>query len=96
MIAISNSLTKRISRDFSYLSASWPDVAENSMNGRMNTAPIRLTIMPASIGEPARRLERDEHDERVLEDVVVGGAEELRPEERREAALAKQRELARR
>ena len=88
MMAISNSLTKRISRDFSYLSASWPAVAENSMNGTMKTAPIRLTIMPASIVVARRRLERHEHDERVLEDVVVGGAEELRPEERREATLA--------
>ena len=95
MIAISSSLIQRIIRDFSYLSASWPDVAENSMNGRMKTAPIRLTIMPAVDRRVARGLERDEHDERVLEDVVVGRAEKLRPEERREAALAEQRELAR-
>ncbi len=33
------------------------------------------------------RVVRDEDDERVLVDVVVGGAQELRPEERREAAL---------
>ncbi len=33
MIAISNSLMKRMSRDFSYLSASWPAVAESSTNG---------------------------------------------------------------
>ena len=42
-----------------------------------------------------RGLERDEHDKRILEDVVVGRTEKLRPEERREAALAEQRELAR-
>ena len=34
---------KRISRDFSYLSASWPAVAENSTNGAMNTAAAMLT-----------------------------------------------------
>jgi hypothetical protein len=34
------------------------------------------------------------HGERTLEQVVVGGAEELRPEEGREAALRQQRELA--
>ena len=49
MIAISNSLMRRISADFSYLSAIWPAVAENSMNGTMKMAPIRLTIIPASI-----------------------------------------------
>ena len=43
MIAISNSLIQRISRDFSYLSASCPAVAENSTKGAMNTAPARLT-----------------------------------------------------
>ena len=35
------------------------------------------------------------HRERELEQVVVAGAEELGPEERREAALAEQRELVR-
>ena len=43
MIAISKSLIQRMSRDFSNLSASWPAVAENSMNGAMKTAPARLT-----------------------------------------------------
>ncbi len=43
MIAISASLIQRIRPDFSYLSASCPDVAENSTNGAMNTAPARLT-----------------------------------------------------
>ena len=48
MMAISRILIQRISRDFSYLSASWPAVAENSMNGAMNTAPARLTSALAS------------------------------------------------
>jgi hypothetical protein len=48
MIAISNSLMNRINADFSYLSASWPAVAENSMKGTIKIAPIKLTIMPAS------------------------------------------------
>ena len=43
MIAISNSLTKRITRDFSYLSASWPAVAEKSMKGAIKTAAAMLT-----------------------------------------------------
>jgi hypothetical protein len=43
MIAISNTLMNRIKRDFSYLSAIWPAVAENSMNGAMNTAAATLT-----------------------------------------------------
>ena len=33
MIAISRFLTKRISAALSYLSASWPALAENSTNG---------------------------------------------------------------
>ena len=48
MIAISKSLIQRISRDFSNLSASWPDVAERSTNGAMKTAPARLTSVLAS------------------------------------------------
>jgi hypothetical protein len=38
-------------------------------------------------------LERDEDDQRVLVDVVVAGAEELGPEERRETAFAQELEL---
>ena len=48
MIAISRSLTCRMSRDFSYLSASCPAVAESSTNGAMNTAPARFTSVFAS------------------------------------------------
>ncbi len=43
MIAISNSLIQRISRDFSYLSASWPEAADSSTNGAMKIAPARFT-----------------------------------------------------
>ena len=38
---------RHASRDFSSLSASWPLVAENSMNGRMNSAPITRPAMPS-------------------------------------------------
>ena len=41
-----------------------------------------------------RALVRDQDDQRVLEEVVVEGAEKLRPEEPREAAGAQQPELA--
>ncbi|KAF1056993.1 MAG: hypothetical protein GAK39_06469 [Variovorax sp.] len=40
MITISRFLTKRIIFVLSNLSVSWPAVAENSRNGRMNSAPI--------------------------------------------------------
>ncbi len=36
--AISNSLTQRMMRAFSCFSASWPALAENRKNGRMNSA----------------------------------------------------------
>ena len=94
MIAISRFLTKRISRVLSYLSASWPLVAENSRNGRMNSAPI--TRPGQRRRQPAQlQLVGHHHGERELEQVVVAGAEELGPEERREAALAQQGELVR-
>ncbi len=47
MMAISRFFTKRMMRVFSYLSVSCPAVAENSRNGRMNSAPI---TSPASAG----------------------------------------------
>ena len=52
---------------------------------------------PASVGGSQLDLQLvgDQHGERELEQVVVAGAEELGPEERREAALAEQRELVR-
>ena len=43
-------------------------------------------------GQP-RRVERDENYQRILVDVVVGGAEELGPEEGRETTLAQEVEL---
>ena len=49
MIAISKSLMKRINRDFSYLSASWPAVAEKRTNGAMKTAAAILTRSFADI-----------------------------------------------
>ncbi|OIQ65893.1 hypothetical protein GALL_525440 [mine drainage metagenome] len=54
MIAISSSLTARISRALSSLSASWPLVAENSTKGRMYKPAIRLTSRPGEI-PPATR-----------------------------------------
>ena len=48
IMAISSDLTKRITRALSYLSVSWPLVAENSRNGRMNSAPI---TRPAICGD---------------------------------------------
>ena len=45
MMAISRFFTKRIIRVLSYLSVSWPEVAENSKNGRMNSAPITSPAM---------------------------------------------------
>jgi len=42
MMPISSSLTARMMRDFSNLSASCPAVAEKRKNGRMKTPPARL------------------------------------------------------
>nr|GEU28364.1 hypothetical protein [Tanacetum cinerariifolium] len=42
---------------------------------------------------PADGIERDDHDQRGLEQVVVEGAQELGPEKRREAALLQQGKL---
>jgi hypothetical protein len=47
MMAISRFFTNRITIVLSYLSVSWPLVAENSRKGRMNRAPI---TRPASAG----------------------------------------------
>ena len=90
---ISKVLTKRVSIALSYLSAIWPEVAENSTNGRMKIAEIRNAAVFGIDAGKARRLVRDERREADLEDVVVHRAEELRPEKRREAALAQQAEL---
>jgi hypothetical protein len=49
MITISRFLTKRIIRVLSNLSVSCPAVAENSRNGRMNSAPIARPAMAGGI-----------------------------------------------
>ncbi|MOA68533.1 hypothetical protein D3C78_1961990 [compost metagenome] len=49
MIAISRFLTKRIIFVLSNLSVSCPAVAENSRNGRMNSAPITSPAMAGGI-----------------------------------------------
>ena len=43
MMPISNTFTTRIIFDFSYLSASWPAVAENRKYGRMNMPGSTVT-----------------------------------------------------
>jgi len=48
MMAISSSLTKRATLPFSSLSESWPEVAENRKNGRMNKPGMRLLSKPGS------------------------------------------------
>ena len=53
MIAISKSLIQRMSRDFSYLSASCPADADSSTNGRMNTPAATFTSVLASYVECA-------------------------------------------
>ena len=56
MIAISASLTSLIRRDFSNLSASWPAVAENRKNGRMNVPAATVTrTCPSRPAAPASR-----------------------------------------
>jgi hypothetical protein len=73
-------------------SASWPLVAEQSTKGATKSAPM---TRPASSGgsQGTCSLVGDEDGEGELEDVVVARAEELHPEEGREAALAQEREL---
>jgi hypothetical protein len=80
MIPISNSLIHRISRGKQH-------------EGDDEDRPDQVDDHAGIDRRERRRLERDEHDERVLEDIVVPGAEELRPEKRREAALLQEVEL---
>ena len=84
----------RISRLFSYLSASWPASAENRKNGRMNRPCARFESS-AGVAGGRRRAERDGHHQRIAEQVVVERAEELREEKRQEAPRSEQRELRR-
>ena len=83
----------RISRLFSYLSASWPDNAENRKNGRMNKPCDTFASTPGVGGRC--HAEGEGHHHRIAKQVVVEGAEELRKEERQEAAFAQQLELRR-
>ena len=53
MMTISSSLIQRIRCDFSYLSASWPAVAENRKNGNTNKPALRLTRVLARAGSAA-------------------------------------------
>ena len=76
----------RISRLFSYLSASWPASAENRKNGRMNSPCARFESMPA-LPAADRRAVGDRDHQRVAKQVVVECAEELREEERQEAPV---------
>ena len=55
MMRISNNLMPLICTDFSYLSANWPNIAENRKNGRMNTIALRL--MTWLVFRPANWLE---------------------------------------
>jgi hypothetical protein len=85
MIAISRFFTKRIIRVLSNLSVSWPAVAENSRNGRMNSAPIARPAMAGGI-QLQLQLVGDHDGEGELEEVVVRGAE--RTASRRKARSA--------
>ena len=89
-MAISAIFTQRMTSDFSSLSASWPAVAENRKNGRMKSACARLESVVAERPLMLAGVEREQDDERVLEDVVVKGAEELGDEEGQEAPLPQQ------
>ena len=51
-------------------------------NGKMKTAPA--SVISASESAP-RKLEQDQEDQRVLQEIVVERAEELAPEQRRKA-----------
>ena len=49
MMPISKFLTNRITLVFSYLSVTWPAVALNSKNGKINNAPITSPAMAGCI-----------------------------------------------
>jgi hypothetical protein len=87
MMPISRLFTKRISVVLSYLSASWPAGGREQQEGqdeqRADHQAGQRRRQPVEL-----QLVGDHHGEGELEQVVVRGAEELRPEEGREAALA--------
>ena len=94
MIAISSHLTKRISARLvvlvGELAAGGREQQERQDEQRADHQAGQRRRQPAHL-----QLVGHHHRERELEQVVVGGAEELGPEERREAALREQRELVR-
>ena len=92
--ASSSATVSVISRDFSYLSASWPG-GGGEQEERQDEQRLRevLQRVRRHRGE-GRRLVGEQDDERLLEDVVVHRAEELDAEERPEAPLGQQAELA--
>ena len=87
MMAISRLFTSCISRALSCLSASWPRGGREQHVGQDEQ---RADDQARHAGRQPFQLQLVGHHqrERELEDVVVRGAEELRPEERRKAALA--------
>ncbi len=80
--AISTSFTLRATTDLSNRSAIWPPSPDRKKNGPMNTAAVSV-ISASRFGNAGG--EQDEEDQRVLEEVVVEGGEELAPEQRGEA-----------
>ena len=62
-------------------SAISPPIAERMKNGKMKIAPA--SVISAS-GSCSAHLEQDQEDQRVFQKIVVEGAEELAPEQRRE------------
>jgi hypothetical protein len=93
MMAISSTLTRRARRALSYLSASWPGGGREQEEGQDEDARRQVGQQRRRERRPAGRLEGEQHDQRVLEQVVVEGAEELGEEEGREALLFQESEL---
>ena len=95
MIAISKSLMSRISRDFSHLSAICPAVAEKQHERRdedgAGEVHQRVRVerrVAAAVAPKATKM-----TSAFLRTLSFAAPGELRPEERREAALAHQVEL---
>ena len=91
MMPISSTLTRRARRALSYLSASWPAVAENRKKGRMKMPAARLASSSGLERGPAGGLKGQQHHQGVLEHVVVERAEKLGDEERRETPFSRRR-----
>ena len=69
-------------------SASWPPSADSRKNGAMKTPPASVTSDSRRL---AADLEQDQQGERVLQEVVVEGREELAPEQWRKAPRGEKR-----